>query len=461
MPLLKRLVPLILASTLLSAACIELPEIADPESPADAGSTPDGGGNPDAGSNPDSGVPADTTPPTITGASPAHNSTQVATATQFLFVFSEAMDVGTVQVRIAPPVALSVPNWTSGNTQLTVQPTAPLAQNTGYVLTVDGKDTAGNALADRTQFSFTTTGPAPDTTAPTILNATPSDGTLGVARSASITVVFSEPMDKASAQTAFAITAPPGFNAGVFNWNAAGTEMTFKPDANFTYGTEVSWRVSDAARDLSANTLGSTVTRSFRVVRVNTVTIYFDPPTSGSISAPSYYRSCATYQGALVGDDFANETSRTFIGFKMDALPEGLVQITHANLKWWVEGVFGDPFGKFGELLLEQVNVGEEIPCVVIGLTAEVNPQIRAAYETPALGPPLTIPPSVVTTTGNIDLTSRVIQDWANRTSRNKRSQFRLRFQGASDNNGQGDYVYSDVEHHPRLADLEVTYEIP
>jgi hypothetical protein len=58
MTLFTRLVSVLLA--VLLSACIELPEVAEPEPP------------------PDAGVPApqpDTTPPTVTAASPLHGST--------------------------------------------------------------------------------------------------------------------------------------------------------------------------------------------------------------------------------------------------------------------------------------------------------------------------------------------------------------------------------------------------
>ncbi len=451
MTLRKSLVPLVVA--VLLSACIDLPEIADPESPPDSGV-------PDGGPNPDGGVPADTTPPTITAASPAHGSTNVTITPLFLFTFSEPMNVGTVQVSIAPTVTLTSLTWANRNTELTLQPIAALAQNTTYTLAIEGKDVAGNALTDRKLFSFSTAGPAPDTTAPTVLNATPTNNAIGIARNASITVRFSEPMDKASAQTAFAITSPPGFNSGVFDWNAAGTEMTFNPDTDFPYGATVDWRVSTAAKDTSGNTLEANATASFRVIRINTVTINYDPPTSGTGQSPDYWRQTYVFLGAAVGDSGGDPSFsfRLFLGFNLHSLPEDLTMISLCRLKWYSHGQNGAPFSSLGRLLLERVYIGEAIALSTLDST---NPAARAQYESPALDAPIIVPSSLVATNGTIDVTSWARLDWQERGSRgSKRSQFRLRFENPNDNDAANDLVYTE-ETAPTLAELEVTYEYP
>lgn len=457
MTLLKRFIPLVV--TVLLSACIDVPEVAEPEVPGDAGTKPDAGMPPDAGSPPDSGVPADMSAPTLTEVFPAHDSSQVATSSQFLLVFSEPMNVSTVQVSISPTVALNTSTWSNGDTRLTLQPAALLSQNTTYYLSVDGKDKAGNLLSGRKAYSFSTTGPAPDTTPPTVLSSTPSAAAVGIARNALITVVFSEPMDKAAAQTAFAITSPTGFNAGVFDWNAAGTEMTFNPDADFAYGADVVWRVSTAAKDVAGNTLGIDATGTFRAIRVNTITIDFDPQTSGSAAAPNYWKQTYFFNFEVVGDGSLNTAYRLFLGFKLDALSDNLVQIANAKLKWHVSGRHGDAFGTLGRLLIERVYIGEQI---ALSTASSTNPETRVQYESQALNPPIFATSSAITTTGIFDVTSFVALDWQDRSSRNsKRSQFRLRFEAPTDNDSAGDDLYSDAETAPKLAELEVTYEHP
>ncbi|MDC0709014.1 Ig-like domain-containing protein [Stigmatella sp. ncwal1] len=441
MTLFKRLIPLLLL--VLQSACIQLPEVGDAAPPE----------------TPDAGVPADTASPTITAVSPQNDSTQVAIDSQIQLIFSEPMDENSVQIRIAPLVLFSALEWSNGNTVVTFQPASPLAQNTAYTIVVDGKDRSGNPLSDRKAFSFSTTGPAPDTTPPTALRATPSHGAIGIARAASITVMFSEPMDKAAAQTAFAITSPPGFNSGVFDWNAAGTEMTFNPDVDFPYGTDVTWRVSTTAKDLSGNTLETNVTSTFRVIRTNTVTIDFDPATSGSAAAPDYWKQSHYYNFELVGDNIHNKEYRLFIGFKTDALPENLTSITRSLMKWHQTGRRGAPFSSLGNLLLERVYIGDEI---ALSTNDWTNPSARIQYESTPIGPAMLMTDGNPTSPRVFDVRSFIILDWQDRHSRhNKRSQFRLRFESPSNGNSAYDCLQTDQAFTPKLAELEVSYEYP
>jgi hypothetical protein len=453
----RRFVPLFVA--VLLSACIDLPEVVDPpELPGDGGTRPDAGMPPDAGP-PDSGVPADVTSPTVTQVTPAPGSSQVATSTQLVVTFSEPMNVSTVQVSTAPQTNLSTRTWSNGDSQLTLQPGELLAQNTRYSLFVEGRDKAGNLLTGTKAYSFTTTGPAPDTTAPTVLSNTPSASAIGVARNASITVVFSEPMDKASAQTAFGITSPPGFNAGVFDWNPAGTEMTFNPDTDFGYGTEVNWRVSTAAKDLAGNALGSAATGTFRAVRLGTITINYDPFTSGSGESPDYAVFSRYFNGASVGDiGQSSSQERLLLGFKLDALPDNLIRFNYCALKWRVSRQLGAPFQTLGNLLLERVYIGEEI---ALSDTNSTNPVSKAQYESPALNSPSIIPSSTISSTTSVDVTLFVSLHWEERTNRgSKRAQFRLRFEVPNDNDSQNDGLYTD-DTVSTLAELELSYEHP
>lgn len=303
------------------------------------------------------------------------------------------------------------------------------------------------------------TKPVPDVTPPTLLNTAPVDGSLGIARTASITVTFSEPMDKASAQTAFAIVSPPGFNSGVFDWNEAGTEMTFNPDADFSYGTEINWRLSTGAKDLSSNALAMSMTGVFHVIRTNTVTIDFDLLTSGSASSPNYGVQTHYYNLSTLGDNALNAQYRLLIGFKTDSLPENLTAITHSTLKWHVTGQRGTPFSALGPLLLERVYIGDEI---ALSTTEETNPASKVQFESAPLGPAVIITDSNPIALRTFDVTSLVNLDWQDRHSRgSKRSQFRFRFESPSNGNNTHDCLQTDASAAPKLAELEISYEYP
>jgi hypothetical protein len=473
MPRLLLLVPL-LSVLGWTAACVELPEVVDPpaetpdsgtSSPPDSGPTPPpdagpaadaGGGPPDAG--PDAG-PVDVLRPILLNISPMEGATEVPTGAQLLLTFSEPMDTDSVQVGVQPSVALGVPVWSQQGTVLRLQPTGPLAENTTYTVTVDGEDVAGNPLTGTRAFSFTTTGPAPDTTPPTVLSTSPSQASIGNARNALLEVVFSEPMNRASVQAAFSITSPAGLNGGSFSWNEAATVMTYVPPTSFAYGTEVSWQVSTGARDAAGNALAETVLRGFRVIRQGTLTVRFDPETSGSVGAPTYLRQTTFYNSAYLGDDFKNETHRLFLGFKLDGLPENLSVISQATLRWWMTSHVGSPLSKFGILYLEPVNVGSQIGTAPID--EPPNPDVIADYQVSPLSAGVPILPSVIGAPGVIDVTQWVATDWSARTARDRRTQYRLRFERASDNDSMTDALISDSETHPTLAELHIIYEHP
>ena len=82
----------------------------------------------------------------------------------------------------------------SGSTA-TLQPNATLAPSTTYTATLVGgssgiKDLAGNALASNYSWSFTTV--APDTTPPTVASVTPANGAANVSLGTSVSATFSE-----------------------------------------------------------------------------------------------------------------------------------------------------------------------------------------------------------------------------------------------------------------------------
>jgi large repetitive protein len=120
-------------------------------------------------------VVADTTPPTIAATTPSSGATGVATSTNVVVTFSEPMDSatiapGTIELRNTSTSALisAAVIYASATQTATLTPGAALAPATSYTVTVRGgatapqvKDSAGNALAASSNWSFTTaSGPA-------------------------------------------------------------------------------------------------------------------------------------------------------------------------------------------------------------------------------------------------------------------------------------------------------------
>ncbi|RKH69158.1 Ig-like domain-containing protein [Corallococcus llansteffanensis] len=430
----------------LGSACVDIPPFEDPASDtgADAGFTQDAG-------------PLDLQEPRLLTTAPASGSTHVPVETELVLSFSEAVQPASLLISVSPPVTLGAPVWTEDRTRVALQPASPLAEDTTYSVTVVGTDLAGNPIDGVNSFSFMTTGPQPDTIRPTVLSATPDTSAIGIELAPTLKVTFSEPMDKASTESSISFTTPAGFHASSFSWNTAATELTFKADIAFPHGTSVAWKISTLARDVAGNTTAADTVKNFRVLRLNTAMIDFDPETSGSLGAPSYFRQTPYYNSATVGDDGGPNNDRLYLGFRLDVLPEKLTRITFSQLRWPVGRIFGDPFGKLGELLLEPVDVGDIIEYSFDGK----NPQTIADYHTPPLKDAFVVPPSTVPFRGEFDVTEWTAQDWQNRGIRNKRTQYRLRFQNPTNADTVKDQLYCDPSYNEVLAALWVTYEYP
>jgi hypothetical protein len=91
-----------------------------------------------------------------------------------------------------------------------------------------------------------------------------------VATGTAVSVTFSEPMDKASAQAAFSLARASDSAAvtGSFSWS--GSTMTFQPAATLAGGIDYRATVAAGARDLAGNQLQTSRAWSFRTLSTAT-----------------------------------------------------------------------------------------------------------------------------------------------------------------------------------------------
>lgn len=372
----------------------------------------------------------DTTAPEVLSNSPASSASNVDTAANLSLSFSEAMDRSSVEAAFSVNPAIDcLFLWSSNDKLVTCDPLTELASSTSYnvSLSTSATDKAANPLAVPLDFGFSTAA-APDTTAPNLIAVTPAPAANGVSRTANIVLSFSEPMDKASAQTAFSITSPAGFNAGSFSWNTEGTVMTYNPDASFDYGQTLIWKVSNAAKDLAGNALVSDSSESFKVVRQKTVKVFSTAELDGSVSNIGEVLTAPAWivPDGIVGDLDNNTYRRTFLSFDLSSLPTDLTAINSATLYVRQFAANGSVYSDLGKVTAQHVNYGSS-------LTA-------GDFETPVLslickgfGLGLTTCPSVLSSDADLEFktlnaTSKLRDDWQNRNSRGFRAQYRLQF---------------------------------
>jgi methionine-rich copper-binding protein CopC len=298
---------------------------------------------------------ADTVKPTVAGTQPLSGQTGVGLTSAVGVTFSEAMQAGTTSsLTLSPPLSLTC---TLDQTATALTCThAQFAASTTYTATVatTAKDLAGNALASPFTFTFTT-GTAPDLTPPTVVSVTPANNKSGVLEYTALTVVFSEAVDKASAQSAFAITS--GAPAGVtysYSWSTDAKTMTVNLSTPFAIGQMVNWRVTTAVKDLSGNAMATLQQFTFQVARQNTVTLYPDltdndvyrdatsPITYSSYSNTSIYH--------FVGDNYLppDRLLRSPMTFDLASIPllDGTsTSIISADLSVYGLSTTGNPYG--------------------------------------------------------------------------------------------------------------------
>lgn len=111
------------------------------------------------------GCPCQTNPPRVLSTSPADGAVNVATGTTAVVTFDRSGVTGSLDVRITPSIAFALA-WSQSDRVATATPTAQLASNTTYTVTVTACDFVdGCSLQAPTSFSFTsesatTNGPA-------------------------------------------------------------------------------------------------------------------------------------------------------------------------------------------------------------------------------------------------------------------------------------------------------------
>ncbi len=240
----------------------------------------------------------DTIAPTVISVVPANGAANVATNATVQVTFSEAMDSSTIN---ATNVTLKVTTtsvlipaavvYNPVTHVATLTPSSPLANATGYTVTVTtgAKDVAGNALASPFNSTFTTAAAA-DTTAPTIISRNPADLATGIKIDTVVTIKFSEAMDSAAINTTtikLLVDSSGVAVAGTVTYITGTNTARFVPAAPLSNSTKYRVVVTTGVKDLAGNALAAQSTSTFTTVADTTApTITVTSPVNNATTVP-------------------------------------------------------------------------------------------------------------------------------------------------------------------------------
>jgi hypothetical protein len=296
---------------------------------------------------------------------------------------------------------------------------------------------------------------------PFVVSATPGDKEMGVALNTKIRVTFSEAMDPASTEAAFSIL--PNV-AGSFAWNAEQTEMTFTPNASFTYNTKVEWSVAASAQDATGLAMAEGYGGSFSLLRQKTINLYSQPHRDGYVYAPPVAALQHVNTAPVPGHNslMVGSWMRGFLSFDLALLPASTVEITAAQLHIHQRAHHAQAFtAETGALWIVSLPYGD----LDISDYSKPTPTICGNICYP-LGVELSN--SAADGWKSVDLTTLVKMDWNNTKGdinalaipgAERLSQFRLQF--LNENKGAGPDVWAEFhsgESGSAAPKLQVTF---
>ncbi|WP_293911330.1 Ig-like domain-containing protein [Deinococcus sp.] len=325
----------------------------------------------------------------------------------------------------------------------------------------------------------TTTPPVvvtPDITPPSIVSVSPAVGAIGVAKTASVVVTFSEAMNQSSAQAAF---QSADLGANTISWNTDGTVMTVKPNAELAYtalGKSYSFSVSNTATDVKGNALSNPAsTSSFKTFRQLSSSLPIKAGTVGEIDNAQTIKPINF--DIEVGDQTDNTSRRGFVGFDLSSLPTDLVpaNVLSAQVRMFVNSpINGSPFsklfpsctGKFcilqnKSVVLDHVAYGNTVSGSVYNIPAIPGSDPTGLTDETPCGGAIIICLFKGTSTGwNLgNVTPWVQDDLSNRAARGNLTEVRMSFPLATNADGKADNI--DISNSTNKAQLTVTYLMP
>ncbi|SNT38952.1 Ig-like domain-containing protein, partial [Granulicella rosea] len=210
------------------------------------------------------GAAPDTTRPTVIATNPINGATGVPFNQAIGAIFSKAMNpvtITTTSFTLTTPggaVVNGLVSYAAISNTATFTPMTNLAPSTLYTATITtvAADLAGNTLLSNYVWTFTT-GPAPDTTHPTVTLTNPVANASSVPITQAVSATFSKAMDPLTINTAtFTLTGPGGASvAATVTYSAISFIATLTPTVSLAQGTIYTATVTTGAADLAGNSL--------------------------------------------------------------------------------------------------------------------------------------------------------------------------------------------------------------
>lgn len=215
-------------------------------------------------------VSADTIRPTVSPLYPPSGATNIPIDASISALFSEDMDATTVEtpatsITISPAITGTI---SYDSKEATFTPSALLATNTTYTVTVKNtvKDLAGNAMLSDYSWTFKTVNP--DSIPPQVLSTNPVAGATGVSVTPTIKIVFNEPM-LTSTITAANFTVSGGSWATP-TFDGDRTVTLALSSGSLAYASDFTVTVSGNVKDLAGNSMGTAYSFKFTTIQ-NTI----------------------------------------------------------------------------------------------------------------------------------------------------------------------------------------------
>jgi uncharacterized protein YkwD len=235
----------------------------------------------------------------------------------FWISFDRSVDVASVRaaLKVTPAIKGKVTvSVVDGRTIVTFTPAALLTPDTAYVIRLVGevRDAEGALVPKLPRFAAKTVA------APAVVRFRPVAATKDVDRSSTLSVRFTEKMDRTRTAKAFRATAAGKAIAGKITWAEGDTVLVFAPSKPLPYGTKVVLKVTTTARSRAGVALDRARAVSF-VVEKKPVPPAPPPARAAAVAsrnaAPAPASSApAANAGAAVGGGSWASVERYYLG---------------------------------------------------------------------------------------------------------------------------------------------------